>query len=612
MVVVQLVMEFHEGCFCYRPDEAEEARRSGLEVHCAPGLPCSCIVLHDLAIAPELDPLFDPTDLLGNSTITTVTATTNSATNTSTATDSLSKKVGATKSDSGCHSLPYSCPCMALHVMDAKRKKCCGDNCGCDAEIDNCTCSVPVKCCTFDESDFSLRRPPPKPVAHAAATDCCNETPVSTSCSTHPPSLLGSMPNIHTTLLLPGISDPPVVHSHTATTSTTASTMPQPLLRIAADAIPRLTSTPTATATNTHTNLDTANTSADTTRRNLACSTSTCTNAASAAACLPPTITTPTTSLAHSHLSHPHLHSYSQAHSSALEAAYTPINLANIVVPPKLDSANSTQATVKNTNAAPPLPPSGRRTRKRNLVAQFYCNDCDATFSTRDASESHSARVHGRTRPYACDKCGAKFLFKQNRDRHVVEVHHGARPHKCPKEDCTATFKNSSALKQHLRTVHEKQRPFKCQLCPSAFGQRNHLSQHVLVVHERRKLFHCDICGTSFSNRGNLNQHVRRKHKPKPPKESKSSTPNNSAPQPLPASTSAPSTPAVPFSSSLPVVASTGAAIVSAGITVASATTAAAAGVPAVVSTGGSIISTVPAVHSPPPELVTTSNLSEE
>lgn len=117
-----------------------------------------------------------------------------------------------------------------------------------------------------------------------------------------------------------------------------------------------------------------------------------------------------------------------------------------------------------------------------------------------------------RLRTFRCPRCPSTFYFKQNRDRHITEVHLGKRPHKCTYEGCDKAFKNSSGLKQHQRTVHEKVRPFKCTQCDAAFGQRNHLTQHVLVLHEKVKMYACDLCDKSFSNVGNRTQHMKRIH----------------------------------------------------------------------------------------------------
>ena len=129
--------------------------------------------------------------------------------------------------------------------------------------------------------------------------------------------------------------------------------------------------------------------------------------------------------------------------------------------------------------------------------------------STRSDSSQRSGEPD---RQFECNLCDANFKFKQNRDRHINEVHRGLRPHECDYPRCKRAFKNLSGLKQHKKTVHEKARPFKCELCDRAFGQRNHLSQHVLVVHDKVKRYPCNYCDMAFSNVGNRTQHTKRRH----------------------------------------------------------------------------------------------------
>ena len=52
-------------------------------------------------------------------------------------------------------------------------------------------------------------------------------------------------------------------------------------------------------------------------------------------------------------------------------------------------------------------------------------------------------------------------------------------------------------LDKHVRIVHNKERPFKCQLCGSSFGQKVHLDAHINAVHIQVILVHSDQTGIS-------------------------------------------------------------------------------------------------------------------
>ncbi len=50
---------------------------------------------------------------------------------------------------------------------------------------------------------------------------------------------------------------------------------------------------------------------------------------------------------------------------------------------------------------------------------------------------------------------------------------------------CSKKFRSKGNLETHVRTVHEKVRPFVCAKCPKNFGQKINLLTHVRNKHER-------------------------------------------------------------------------------------------------------------------------------
>ena len=42
--------------------------------------------------------------------------------------------------------------------------------------------------------------------------------------------------------------------------------------------------------------------------------------------------------------------------------------------------------------------------------------------------------------------------------------------------------------KEHIATIHEGKKEFKCDICNSKFWQKGTLNQHVLKVHEKNNL----------------------------------------------------------------------------------------------------------------------------
>ena len=86
----------------------------------------------------------------------------------------------------------------------------------------------------------------------------------------------------------------------------------------------------------------------------------------------------------------------------------------------------------------------------------------------------------------------------------------------CPficNEGCIQQFTQRSHLNQHVRTVHEQQRPHKCNQCDRAFGKRSDLASHESAVHKKERPHVCKVCLRSFAKRGNLVRHEGKLHK---------------------------------------------------------------------------------------------------
>jgi uncharacterized C2H2 Zn-finger protein len=56
------------------------------------------------------------------------------------------------------------------------------------------------------------------------------------------------------------------------------------------------------------------------------------------------------------------------------------------------------------------------------------------------------------------------------------------RPFACPDEQCTSTFGQKSDLNKHVKTVHQKIKPYGCPECGLTFGHRGNLLRHIGVV----------------------------------------------------------------------------------------------------------------------------------
>ena len=61
-----------------------------------------------------------------------------------------------------------------------------------------------------------------------------------------------------------------------------------------------------------------------------------------------------------------------------------------------------------------------------------------------------------------------------------------------------AKFDQMPDLNEHIASVHEGKKPFKCDKCESCFNLKKDLNVHVASVHEGNKPFQCKMCDVQF------------------------------------------------------------------------------------------------------------------
>ena len=67
-------------------------------------------------------------------------------------------------------------------------------------------------------------------------------------------------------------------------------------------------------------------------------------------------------------------------------------------------------------------------------------------------------------------------------------------------------------LKNHVKTVHEGRKDYKCSQCDKFFSQQGNLKAHIKTIHEGVKDFRCDICGDAFGYSYELKKHTKTFH----------------------------------------------------------------------------------------------------
>ena len=180
------------------------------------------------------------------------------------------------------------------------------------------------------------------------------------------------------------------------------------------------------------------------------------------------------------------------------------------------------------------------------------CSACDQTFAQKGHLKRHFRTVHEGKKPYTCSVrwltpgavqdpiCQNGFKTIQKLKEHMEKVHDGVIPHKCshceegfytksglkkhelaahlslltehPCKLCDKTFPKYLGLQSHIKTVHERIRPFSCEVCGKTFPNRDHLKRHHDSVHVGIKSHICNICGKGFAVKDYLKRHITEVH----------------------------------------------------------------------------------------------------
>lgn len=88
-----------------------------------------------------------------------------------------------------------------------------------------------------------------------------------------------------------------------------------------------------------------------------------------------------------------------------------------------------------------------------------------------------------------------------------VEVVNRCGPFEC--DQCGLDFKKREAFSLHFQCIHLKKYSF-CDLCPKKFPHSAHLTIHKQAVHEKLRPFACDLCEYTSYRKTTLQVHMLR------------------------------------------------------------------------------------------------------
>ena len=164
----------------------------------------------------------------------------------------------------------------------------------------------------------------------------------------------------------------------------------------------------------------------------------------------------------------------------------------------------------------------------------YKCPQCEYKTGLKHNLVSHVRFVHEGVKLYNCDQCEYKTGYSTNLHRHLrthMNDVYAARPFAC--QHCDKSFTQAKSLKQHMKAVHEGEKPYMCPQCDYKTSYKHYLRTH-LRNHTKEKPYKCQDCGKEYSSLSGLTYHTKSQKEPKPypykcgPKNA--TTPNSTAP----------------------------------------------------------------------------------
>ncbi|XP_030385705.1 zinc finger protein 559 [Scaptodrosophila lebanonensis] len=169
----------------------------------------------------------------------------------------------------------------------------------------------------------------------------------------------------------------------------------------------------------------------------------------------------------------------------------------------RAENANKVGASgVEPSNVAAPVTTAAN---KNKYYAEKTCEICNRKFVNGKTLSKHVKTVHNKIKPFICNVCGKKTARKASLIIHMRQ-HTGEKPLQC--EQCKFSTRDPSVLHKHRQRHKPEQDTLKCRECDYTCIQANAFKRHMRQNHAAAyRDMCCDMCSFTSINTATLLAH---------------------------------------------------------------------------------------------------------
>ena len=139
-------------------------------------------------------------------------------------------------------------------------------------------------------------------------------------------------------------------------------------------------------------------------------------------------------------------------------------------------------------------------------------NSPKLSFNVQETENEHGIHFKDSSpkKSNICKYCNKPFSTLGNMRNHIMTIHQNYRPFKCTYPGCNKKYSIESRFQVHMRT-HIGKKPFVCQICSKSFNEKGNLKTH-LRFHSELRPYKCPHCTKSYKTNGHLKDHIEIQH----------------------------------------------------------------------------------------------------